>query len=245
MTHRFFVAPSHLSGEMITFTEAQSHQLGHVLRMRAGDRVHVFDGIATTDLVVELVSASAGRVIGQTPHAPEPRTCIHVYPALLQRDKFEGVLQKLTELGVAAITPVLTARGLVRSTPDDARYARWRAIVTEAAEQAGRGRIPSLCPAQPLADALRCAPGAKLFAYEGERELSIRAALLERPTQVSVLVGPEGGFSGEEVDEARSFGARVITLGPRVLRTETASPVLAALVLYELGDLSWPTEHDD
>jgi 16S rRNA (uracil1498-N3)-methyltransferase len=245
MTHRFFVGHSQFSGEMVTFTEAQSHQLARVLRLRAGQHVHVFDGASATDLVVELVSASEGRVIGQTPHAPEPRTCLHAYPALLQRDKFEVVLQKLTELGVAAITPVLTARGLVRSAPDEARYVRWRAIVTEAAEQSGRGRIPALCPAQPIADALRFAPGAKLVAYEGERELSLHAALLGRPTEVSVFVGPEGGFSLEEVQSARSLGASLITLGPRVLRAETASPVLAALVLYELCDLSGRTEHDE
>jgi 16S rRNA (uracil1498-N3)-methyltransferase len=238
--HRFYVSPSHLSGGTVSFTPAQSHQLRTVLRLRPGDQVRVFDGELDCDRIVELSGPSEGRIVGEAPHAPEPRTRLAVYPALLQRDKFESVLQKLTEVGASSITPVLTARGLVREPPDENRYVRWRAILTEAAEQSGRGRIPSLCAAQPLSSALRNASGLKLLAYEGERENELRHALNAHPTEVSVFVGPEVGYSEEEVRCARELGAHVIALGPRVLRTETASPVLAALVLYELGDLSWP-----
>lgn len=245
MTHRFFVARDQIAGRTVTFAPAQSHQLRHVLRLHPGDHVHVFDGALEADYVVELVSECEGRVVGQDAHAPEPRTRLAAYPALLQRDKFEVVLQKLTEVGVAAITPVITARGLVRDGPDESRYARWRAILTEATEQSGRGHVPVLCAAIPLRDALQSAGGIKLFAYEGERQSSLRVALAARPKEVSIFVGPEGGFTPEEVLSARERGAQVITLGPRLLRTETASPVLAALVLYELGDLSWPSEYDE
>ncbi len=240
--HRFWISPAQRSGERVTFTADQSHQIRHVLRLSAGDRVRVFDGALDCDQVVELVGASEARVVGAAPHAPEPRTRLAMYPALLRRDKFEPVLQKLTEVGVSSITPVLTARGLVRDAPDEHRYTRWRAILTEAAEQSGRGQVPVVCAAQPLAAALRSAPGLKILAYEGERSSQLRDALADGPREVSVFVGPEGGFASEEVASARELGARVITLGPRILRTETASPVLAALVLYELGDLSWPPE---
>jgi 16S rRNA (uracil1498-N3)-methyltransferase len=237
MTHRFLVSSDQLSETRVTFTDQQLHQLRHVLRLRDGDRVRVFDGRRARDYVVELPD----RVLETCLQAPEPRTQLDVYPALLQRDKFESVLQKLTEVGAASITPVLTARGLVRDAPDEHRYQRWRAIVREAAEQSGRGRVPELGSAVSFDRALATASEVRVVAYEGERTCTLRDVLQGRPQRVSVFVGPEGGFSSEEIAVAQQGGAKIVTLGPRVLRTETASPVLAALVLYELGDLSWPT----
>jgi 16S rRNA (uracil1498-N3)-methyltransferase len=165
------------------------------------------------------------------------------YPALVPRDKFEGVLQKLVEVGVSAVAPVSTERSLVREPPDERRRQRWQAIMQEAAEQSGRGVIPMLRPTLPLADALRIAmaEGHALLAYEGESTLSLGEALSSlgepAPAAVSLFVGPEGGYSVEEVAVARSVGARVVSLGPRVLRTETASPVFAALVLFHFREL--------
>jgi 16S rRNA (uracil1498-N3)-methyltransferase len=240
MTHRFYVEPDQIAQGRVVFSAAQGHQLRNVLRLRDGDRVRVFDGLGARDWEVELPD----RIVGECPRAPEPRTRLGVYPALLQRDKFEPVLQKLTELGAHSIAPVLTARGLVRAAPEETRYVRWRSIVREASEQSGRGSVPRLLAARTLADALRCADGLRVVAYEAEREGSVRNVLAGRPRAVSVFVGPEGGFTPEEIELARANGAHVVSLGPRVLRTETASPVLAALVLHELGDLSWPTEGD-
>jgi 16S rRNA (uracil1498-N3)-methyltransferase len=242
MTHRFFVLAEQLSGEQVSFSPAQAHQIRNVLRLGRGDRVRAFDGTVARDWVVELIEPSHGRVVGTCAHASEPRTRLDVYPALLQRDKFEPVLQKLTELGARSITPVIAARGLVRQAPDERRYARWVSIVREAAEQCGRGRAPCLQPVQPLVSALTSAPGTRVIAYEGERRRGLGDALGDRPEHVALFVGPEGGFSPEEIDCARRTDARVVSLGPRVLRSETASPVLAALVLYELGDLSWPED---
>lgn len=246
MSHRFYVEAHQLSGADVAFSSAQAHQLRSVLRLKAGDQVRVFDGAAPRDYVVELTDATRGRIVGEAPQAPEPRTRLVVYPALLQRDKFETVLQKLTEIGAAAIAPVITVRSLVRSSPDAQRLARWNAIVREAAEQSGRGLVPALLPAVPFAEAVGGAEGLKLLAYEGERTRTVGDVLGGKPgTIVSAFVGPEGGFAPEEVSCARQAGAEVVTLGPRVLRTETASPLLAALVLYELGDLSWPAELRD
>jgi 16S rRNA (uracil1498-N3)-methyltransferase len=242
MTHRFWVAGEQLDAEQVRFTQEQAHQLRSVLRLRSGDQVRVFDGLNMADRLVELTDAGTGRVVGEVAQPPEPRTRLSVFPALLQRDKFEVVLQKLTEVGAAAITPVITARSLVREAPDARRYARWRAILREAAEQCGRGVVPELLAVEPLWAALEGADGRLVVAYEGERQRELRDALAEHPSVVSILVGPEGGYTSDEVDCARRQGAEVVTLGPRVLRTETASPLLAALVLYELGDLSWPED---
>jgi len=225
-----------LSGDAVTFSAEQSHQVRHVLRLNTGDTVRVFDGARPIDFLVELTPAG-GRVIGECPQRPEPRTLLTVYPALLRRDKFEPVLQKLTELGVMAIVPTLTARGLVREPPDPRRMERWQAIMREATEQCGRGRLPTLHPAVPFSEAIRQADGTVLLAFEGEHTVDVRHALSEKPMSVSVLVGPEGGFSPEELAQAKGRSSSV-TLGPRILRAETASLVATALVLYELGDLS-------
>jgi 16S rRNA (uracil1498-N3)-methyltransferase len=244
MTHRFWVATEQLDGEVVRFSDAQAHQLRSVLRLRAGAEVLVFDGYSRIDRRVALTNLSQGRVVGEEAQTPEPRTRLNVYPALLQRDKFELVLQKLTEVGVSGVTPVVTERSLVREAPDERRYARWRGILREAAEQSGRGVVPELLPARPLADALSGLAGCAVFSYEGERESALRDALGGRPARVALFVGPEGGYSADEVAGARRAGARVVTLGPRVLRAETAALVASALVLYELGDLSWPVKND-
>jgi 16S rRNA (uracil1498-N3)-methyltransferase len=238
--HRFLIAPTQRRGELVSFSAEQWHQVRSVLRLRPGDRVLVFDGIEPLDSVVELVAEASGRVVACQPQAAEPRTRLVVYPALLQRDKFEPVLQKLTEIGAAAIVPLLTARGVVRDAPDDHRQTRWRAILREAAEQCGRGVVPELIAALAFPQGVEraAAEGTLLVAYEGERQRSVHDALRGAQQTVSVLVGPEGGFAPDEVACAEEAGGRLITLGPRILRSETASPVVAALVLYELGDLS-------
>jgi 16S rRNA (uracil1498-N3)-methyltransferase len=240
MTHRFCVLPEQLSRDLVRFSRDQAHQIGHVLRLRAGDHVRVFDGVVMEDRLVELEGAEGGRVVGQCPQAAEPRTRVTVYPALLQRDKFESVLQKLTEIGAAAIAPVLTTRGLVREPPDARRLTRWQTIVREATEQCGRGRVPELLPTLPFGAAVGSAADTTIVAYESEHSLQLRDSLANSPKNLSLFIGPEGGFTPEEITSARESGARVVTLGPRVLRAETASPMLLALVLYALDDLSWP-----
>jgi 16S rRNA (uracil1498-N3)-methyltransferase len=238
--HRLLVTPDALRADGVDLSDQQAHQLRHVLRLRSGDRVRVFDGLEPMDLVVELTGPRSARVVERCAQPPEPRHAVLAYPTLLQRDKFEVVLQKVTEVGVAAITPVLTERGLVREPPDARRIARWKSILREATEQCGRGHVPVLRPTLKFEAALRqaVAESRTLVAYEGERDGRLREALAGAPERVSMFIGPEGGYSVREVEVAREIGAYVVTLGPRILRTETASPVLAALVLYELGDLS-------
>ena len=107
MKHRFFVSGDQVQGDTVTFSTEQWHQLHTVLRLRIGDSVGIFDGVEPVDRRVELVGPATGRVVDQQPQPPEPRTRVVVYPSLLQRDKFELVLQKLTEVGAAAIVPVL------------------------------------------------------------------------------------------------------------------------------------------
>jgi len=237
---RFLVPPDSIHGDAVSLSDQQSHQIRNVLRLRAGDRVRVFDGMTPVELLVELRSATRADVVERCPQPPEPSHELIACPALLQRDKFETVLQKLTELGIASVLPVITARSLVREPPDARRVARWHTILREATEQCGRGHVPELRPAlrfeHAVADAVTVSR--TLLAYEAERRGTLQAALADAPDRISLFVGPEGGFEPREAEHAARLGAKLVTLGPRVLRTETASPVFAALVLYELGDLS-------
>jgi 16S rRNA (uracil1498-N3)-methyltransferase len=234
--HRFLVPPQQWHGSTIEFSPEQAHQLNRVLRLQAGDHVRVFDGERACDGVVELVSWTEARIVGEAPQAAEPLVRVVAYPALLPREKFETVLQKLTEVGVSAIVPVVSQRSLVREVPDEHRMKRWRAILCEAAEQSGRGRLPELQPAEGFEQAIARAPGMRLLAYAGERDgPTLRDALDGSAAEtVSLFVGPEGDFAADEVVRARQTGARIVTLGPRILRAETASPIFAALVLYEV-----------
>ncbi len=117
---------------------------------------------------------------------------------------------------------------------------RWRRIVTEAAEQSGRGRVPAIDPPSLFEDAVRSAPGLLLLPWEGERSQGLRSylrSLADRPLAASLFVGPEGGFAEDEVRLAREAGCVPISLGPRILRSETAGIVAAALVMHELGEM--------
>jgi 16S rRNA (uracil1498-N3)-methyltransferase len=165
-----------------------------------------------------------------------------LFQSLLIREKFEWVLQKATEIGVAQIVPVLTARGLVRTKQiEENKLDRWRRIVTEAAEQSHRGRIPRLEPVVLFGDVFARFVGFDRFLIAAPSEtVSLRETLRgmgRRDPSIALLIGPEGGFTDEELALARDKGAMAVGLGPRILRTETAAIVACALILYELGEM--------
>jgi 16S rRNA (uracil1498-N3)-methyltransferase len=172
----------------------------------------------------------------------ESRLRIDVYQALPEKERFELVLQKTTELGAARIVPVETARSSTQAERDagQVKSHRWPDVVLKAAKQCRRAMLPELFGPVALSDALTMSGEAelKLMLYEGEGTWILSEALGRlRPERVALLVGPEGGFAAAEVDEARSAGFLPISLGPRVLRAETAAIAGTALLQGLLGDL--------
>jgi 16S rRNA (uracil1498-N3)-methyltransferase len=244
-TNRFFVLASSFEGELVRLSREQAHQVRRVLRLGPGDMVVVLDDRGSEYEVTLTVVGSkeaVGRVVSARPAAGEPKVQLTLFQSLLIREKFELVLQKATEVGVAQIVPVLTARSLVRTKQiEENKLDRWQRILTEAAEQAHRGRIPGLEPVVPFADVFSRFVGFDRFLIAAPSEtVSLREALqgMERPEpSIAVLIGPEGGFTEEEVAVAREKGAIAVGLGPRILRTETAAVVASALILYELGEM--------
>ena len=248
--HRFAVSPEAVRGGQVRFPAAVARQMRRVLRLSTGDLVTAFDGRGS-EYTVALISlrdeGALGEIRAEAAVASEPKLRITLCQALLPREKFELVLQKATEVGVSAFVPLETERSLVKAAAIDAgRLQRWRRIVEEAAEQSGRTGLPELAEPSPLSRAFGALEGEPaLLAWERETSLSVRQALvsLERRLadgRLTLFVGPEGGFTASEAMAARAAGAVTISLGPRILRSETAGPILAALALYQAGDLEPP-----
>ena len=229
-----------------------AHQARDVLRLSPGAVISLLDGRGAT-YPAEVLLVERRRVVVRLGERAEPQA---VFPCrvtlalgMLKAAKFEWVLQKATELGVAAIQPLVTERAVAATEmTGEARQRRWRRILAEAVEQCGGDRLPELGAPCSLADALEhLPPGAiALFPWEGAEAAPLRATLTEalatggglaRVTDVSIFVGPEGGFSAAEAALAKRHGALQVTLGARILRAETAALVAATLALDALGAL--------
>lgn len=238
---RFFVdgAPS---GRYLLDGEAGRHG-AKVLRLRPGEAVTLCDGAGTDYPSTVLEPAGEGLLleVGEpVPSRGEPAVRVTVCQCLPKSDKLETVVQKSVELGAAEIWPVESSRCVARweGKSVEKKLARLRKIALEAAMQSGRGRVPRVLPPAPLPSALgrACREGEALFLYEGGGE-GLRSALAGAGERLFLFVGPEGGFEPEEAAEAERLGARLLTLGPRILRTETAPLAALAAVMYEKGEM--------
>ena len=227
--HRFY---TQLADGRAQFSHQQLHQIKRVLRLRDGDQLAVFDG-SGTEWLGRLCGTGAELV--RTLESPvEPRTQLTLFQALIKPARFEWVLQKGTELGIARFVPFVAERTVVAGDKSD----RWQSIVIEAAEQSGRRILPRISPVlsfdQAIAEATRA--GVPFMPWEcADRP---RISSVHRPSRdLALIIGPEGGFSEREVERARARGAMTVSLGRRILRSETAAIVAAALLLQLNGDL--------
>lgn len=242
---RFFVPKGSLRARNVTLGPELAHRLGRVLRLRRGDHVILSDG-GLREYEVQLTAisphAATGVVLREQAAPPEPEVALTLYQSLIRANRFDFVLEKGTEIGVSHFVPVIAARsqGQGNGEPSGARSRRWERLVVEAAEQCGRGRVPPVDEPMQFEDAVREAPGTKVLPYEGERTHSLGRylrGLRRRPKAVSLFIGPEGGFEQAEVALAVEAGAVIVSLGPRILRSETAGIVASALALEALGEM--------
>ena len=241
---RFFVPAEALNGKFAVLPGAAAAHV-KVLRLRQGDDVTLCtgDGKEHCCVISDLSPDQVSLVVRETvPSVSEPNLSCTLYVAFLKADKLEHVLQKATELGVSRLVVFLSSRCVSR--PDDAslrkKLERWRKIAAAAAEQSGRGRIPEVDVAASYDDAIRQAAQAKLpvFLYENEERLALRSVLGgSAPESVSLVTGPEGGFSEDEVSAAKCAGLLICSLGPRILRCETAPLCALSAVMFASGGL--------
>lgn len=245
--HRFFIPSEWISESRVTLSGPVVHQIRNVLRLRPGDRILVLDnsGWAREVELREVgIGQARGEVVRRALVQGEPRTKITLYQGMLKGRRFELALQKGTELGIVEFVPLISDRATIAELGDvDKRRGRWDRIVREAAEQCRRGRLPHVAPAMLFPRACERAQqqgGLALIPWEEEHSLSLRAVLGEqqrKPFIVSLFIGPEGGFTPDEAKLAQRYGIRSVTMGPRILRAETAGLVAATVILHELGDL--------
>lgn len=225
------------TGDEVVLDDEEAHHVLRVLRLRTGEPLSVFDGKGS-EWAGTIVRAGSGEVMvrleEEMTDAVEPALPVMLVQGLSRPERLEWVLEKATEVGVRAIALAACARS-DGPVPSPARLARWRRVLLESCKQSGRRRIPDLFGPFPLGDAAALGTGTRIVLVPGARPLT--DALPGRPEAVALGVGPEGGFSEEEVDALKVAGWSAASLGPRVLRTETAGPVAAALVLHRWGDL--------
>ncbi len=248
LMHRFYLPPQQWQDDLVTFPPATTRQLARVLRLVPGDMVLVFDG-SGQEWEAQLISLTAETATAMLKHRLTPETEspleIILYQALLKGERHELVWQKGTELGVTRFVPLLTARTVVRrKTHWQGKMTRWQRIIQEAAEQSGRVRLPAIEPPRPFARVWPLPVGeavVSLFpALSGNPRWSwpVLVETLPSPRQLHLFIGPEGDFTAEEVAIAEGNGCFVISLGKRVLRSETAALTLVTIAQHRWGDLT-------
>ena len=241
--HRFFTGNENFSGDSVSLTGTDASHIRNVLRLKAGDNIQVLDGkgslyvVQLTDVKAQLVK---GEIISSEKVNTESSLKIHLGQSLIKGNKFDDVLRKSVELGVETITPLMTERTVVKSDSDK-KITRWQKIAEESCKQCGRSSIPNVSKSVIKLDVFcqqRSEADLKLMFWELESENGLKDINPEKPpSSVSVLIGPEGGFTIEEVKTARSHGFQTVGLGPRILRAETAPLVVLSLLQSKWGDI--------
>ncbi|HIJ79951.1 MAG: 16S rRNA (uracil(1498)-N(3))-methyltransferase [Desulfobulbaceae bacterium] len=242
--HRFFIDPACFTGNSAILTGPEAHHLRSVLRLAPGELITLFDGsgnrfsaridkISKKDILTTIIEKSRDQ--------PTP-VALHLGQSVLKGQKMELVAQKATELGIESIHPFLSEHGANKSQQDK-KIDRWQRITMEACKQCNRAGLPRIYPVinfeELLADHPPC--DLKLIFWEKESEQSLTGlfAKQQQPlTSVMIVIGPEGGFSNVEIDNARKAGFIPVSMGTRVLRAETAAITATAILQFILGNLS-------
>ena len=247
MSARRFMAPgADLSGETVRIEGDLFRHMAKVLRLKIDTRVRLADGrgVECAGIIQEIgrdhLSVAVKERHAAAPAGGAPR--ITLIQGLPKGEKMELILQKGTELGVSEVVPFQADRSVSRIPADrlDERLRRWQRIAGEAARQAGRPDIPSVRLAGGMGEAVRDADhDLKLLLWEEERATTLKGAMADRPrpASIAVIVGPEGGLTATEAETARRAGFIPVTLGRRILRTETVGIALLAILQYLHGDL--------
>jgi 16S rRNA (uracil1498-N3)-methyltransferase len=254
MAHRFFASPDQIGNSTITLSIDESHHLIRVLRMRPGDEAFVFDGEGQ-EFRCKVITTNGNRarleIIEALTNSVESPLRITLAQALAKAEKFDLIVQKATELGASRIVPLASDRADVKLSAESTqrRLQRWRRISLEALKQCGRRKLVEISAPLTLkefisAGRLESASGVSLkavglvFSERGGMPIEQALGLASDEIAAVALIGPEGGWSGQELALMERCGYKSVTLGPRVLRTETAAIVALTLIQHALGDLS-------
>ncbi len=230
--HRFIVRSALLAQETVELDGARARQIAVVLRMQPGEEITLVAGGHEAVAVLESVDPDrvVARVRERAESNREPGVAVTLALPLLRGDRSEEVVEAVTQLGVAKVLPYVSARSVVRAL-GDAKRERWERIARESAETARRGSAPGIGTLRTWDELFEVLPRPILVAWEGEQEIRLRDAMPKDVPALSLVIGPEGGLTEEEVALARSHGAIVVSLGRRNLRAETAAIAAVAIAL--------------
>ena len=243
--YHFYTEKSNISDKTITIYGEDVNHIKNVLRMKEGEEIIICDSEGT-DYHSKIVSIGRDEVVAEILSSgiseAEMKFRVHLFQGLPKKDKMEMIIQKSVELGVYEIIPVMTRRVIVKlddKKKEEAKIKRWQAISESAAKQSGRGMIPNVSGCLSFKEALKTASFMqKVFipyenapsSSEDMKEYLKLIEAIEPDTDVAVFIGPEGGFEPAEVEEAVTAGAVPISLGKRILRTETAGLMLLSVL---------------
>ncbi len=239
---RFFAPPERWAQGTVVLDREETHHLSRVLRLPVGARVVVCDGRGKAAVAVVSSLAAAEALLSLEEEAlgqAESPLQVTLGLALAKGEAMEQVVRQATEMGIQRLVPFVSTYS-EKCAPERAarRLARWQRQAQESLKSCQRLYLPEISPIQDFPAILTGPEGVKLLCYEGERGGGLLAGLNRpRPTAVRLLLGPEGGFTPEEVAQAREAGFQVVSLGPRRLRVETAALAALAILQYAWGDL--------
>lgn len=240
----FFVTPDQVKGDLIFVDGSDVNHMKNVLRMRIGEKVTISDG-NNCQYICEISDYEEDEailhIVEEISTDTELPSKIYLFQGLPKQDKMELIVQKCVELGVYSVIPVATKRCVVKLDDKKAKkkIERWQQIAESAAKQAGRGVIPEVQDVMSFKEALKYAKDLDvvLIPYElaeGMKETKQIISEIKPGQSVGIFIGPEGGFEREEVETAISEGAKAITLGKRILRTETAGLTTLSVLMFHL-----------
>lgn len=240
----FYVEKNQINDKNITVIGDDVNHIKNVLRHRIGDKIDICDNEGSR-YFTEVESFFDDRIIlhilGKTSVTTEMKTCVTLYQGLPKADKLDLIVQKCTELGVAEIVPVITDRVIVKINDSNRvnKVERWKKIASEAAKQSGRQKIPVVQDIQKLENVVENLSkyDIVIVPYENEYEHTLKTelrALNGNNQNIAVVIGPEGGFSDKDIEVlVRNSNVRLVSLGKRILRTETAGIATVAMIMYE------------
>ncbi len=238
---RLFAQEKLSDRDTIELNEEDSRYISQVLRMRPGEEVTVVDADGL-ELICEISEITKKQVTlninDRRENSSEPPFKVTLFQCVSKGERMDLTVQKCTELGVSSIVPVLSERCVVKMNAKDSKgkIDRWQKIALEASRQSGRGIVPKIEEPMPLEKAYELISDYDLtiFPWEEETGKGLKSALQSfNGKKIAIFIGPEGGFSQKEADDAVDRGAIRVTLGPRILRTETAGAAVLAMIIYE------------
>ena len=245
---KFFIPKENIKEDTITITGGDVVHISRVLRMGRGDMLTLCDGKGM-DYEAEIENITADciecGIVKKQKSNSEPDIKVTLVQGIPKASKMDYIIQKTTELGISRIIPCTLARCVVKlenRKAEEKKTERWQKISEEAAKQSGRGIIPEVSMPMSLDRVIDeiCGCDIVFVPYECEEENNLRDVLTScpNPKNAAFIIGPEGGFDISEIEKIRNAGITTVTLGKRILRTETAGEAALAMIMYEIGDIN-------